>query len=129
MQMVTVMRTGTVFQIPKKLSHHVPRVPILDTSTFFEKTPWKWYNIDMDQFQLYKKAETLIYSISEVAAMNIVSNSDAQVSHTFTIGNMKMHRLLLDGNMLTEEQELNVLKSNLSKEVNSNTSLSYFIIM
>ena len=87
MQMVTVMRTGTVFQIPKKLSHHVPRVPILDTSTFFEKTPWKWYNIDMDQFQLYKKAETLIYSISEVAAMNIVSNSDAQVCHTFTIEN------------------------------------------
>ena len=97
----------------------MPRVPILDTSTFFEKTPWKWYNIDMDQFQLYKKAETLIYSISEVAAMNIVSNSDAQVCHTFTIENMKMHRLLLDGNMLTEEQELNVLKSNLSKEVNS----------
>ena len=119
MQMVTVMRTGTVFQIPKKLSHHVPRVPILDTSAYFEKTPWKWYHLDMEQFQLYKKAETLIYSISEVAAINIVSNSDAQVCQTFTIENMKMHKLLLDGKMLTEEQELNVLKANLSKEVNS----------
>ena len=41
LQMATVMRFGTTMQIPRRLSHHVPRVPILETDNYAEKTPWR----------------------------------------------------------------------------------------
>ena len=94
----------------------MPRVPILETYDYLEKTPWKWYNLDMEQFQLYKKVQEVIYSISEVASINIVSSSDVNNLNMFSLANMKMHTLFLDGNPLTKEQEIEVLKSTLGSK-------------
>ena len=40
--MITVMRFGSMMQIPHRLSHHVPRVPVLETDNYVEKTPWRY---------------------------------------------------------------------------------------
>ena len=85
--MATVMGFCTMMQIPRRLSHHVPRVPILETdnyvcrkdslevrSTLFCFYFSRWFNIDMDEYQLYKMAHLEVYSISEVAKMEIVGD-------------------------------------------------------
>ena len=131
--MSTVMRFGTLMQIPRRLSHHVPRVPILETDSYVEKTPWRyflgnannisthvvsrWFNIEMDEFQLYKLAHLEVYSISEVAKMEIVGNpnNDSNLNR-FSLANMKGHMLFQDGRALTEEELMEILKSSLGSK-------------
>ena len=131
--MSTVMRFGTLMQIPRRLSHHVPRVPILETDSYVEKTPWRyflgsannistqvvfrWFSIEMDEFQLYKLAHLEVYSISEVAKMEIVGNpnNDSNLNR-FSLANMKGHMLFQDGRALTEEELMEILKSSLGSK-------------
>ena len=127
--MSTVMRFGTLMQIPRRLSHHVPRVPILETDSYVEKTPWRyflgnannistqvvfrWFNIEMDEFQLYKLAHLEVYSISEVAKMDIVVVPNGS---NLSLANMKGHKLFQDGRALTEEELMDILKSTLGSK-------------
>ena len=59
----------------------------------------------MDDFQLYKLAHLEVYSISEVAKMEIVGNpnNDSNLNR-FSLANMKGHMLFQDGRALTEEE-------------------------
>jgi len=115
-EMATVMRFGTTMQIPRRLSHHVPRVPILETDNYVDKTPWRWFHIDMDEFQLYKLAHLEVYSITEVAKMEIVGDPNGSNLNRFSLANMKGHKLFQDGQALTEEELMEILKSSLGSK-------------
>ena len=123
--MITVMRFGSMMQIPRRLSHHVPRVPILETDNYVEKTPWRckthtifllfhfsrWFNIDMDEFQLYKLAHLEVYSISEVAKIEIVGDTNGSSLDKFSLANMKGHKLFQDRRALTEQELMDIVKA------------------
>ena len=67
----------------------------------------------MDEFQLYKLAHLEVYSISEVAKMEIVSDPNGSNLNKFSLANMKGHKLFQDGRALTEEELIDILKSTL----------------
>ena len=71
----------------------------------------------MDEFQLYKLAHLEVYSISEVAKMEIVGNpnNDSNLNR-FSLANMKGHMLFQDGRALTEEELMEILKSSLGSK-------------
>ena len=124
--MATVMGFCTMMQIPCRLSHHVPRVPILETdnyvcrkdslevrSTLFCFYFSRWFNIDMDEYQLYNMAHLEVYSISEVAKMEIVGDPNGCSLNKFSLANMKGHKFFQGGRALTEEELMDILKSTL----------------
>ena len=65
--MVMVHRNGVPMTIPRKLSHHVPTVPIKDTDDFQEKLLVKFHDTDSDEFQLYKVAVEEEYRLQKAA--------------------------------------------------------------
>ena len=72
----------------------------------------------MDEFQLYKLAHMEVYSITEVANMEIVGDPNCDLNK-FSLANMKGHKLFQDGRALTDEELMDILKSTLgSKSLN-----------
>ena len=90
-QMVWVTRNGTKMQIPRKLSHHIPSMPIWSTDAFQEKVPqfcskWlvqgvvllycnsqerqKFDDIESEDFQLYKRAVEEEYQLQVAFMIN-----------------------------------------------------------
>ena len=67
----------------------------------------------MDEFQLYKLAHLEVYSISEVAKMDIVVVPNGS---NLSLANMKGHKLFQDGRALTEEELMDILKSTLGSK-------------
>ena len=112
--MVTINRLGSMMQIPRKLSHHVPRVPILDSEDFVERTQ-KFFSLDMDEFQLYKMAQVEEYSVSEVAAMEVVG-MEVVGGGGLSLANFRAHKLYIDGKEVTKEQMLEILKAVMGKK-------------
>ena len=53
---MTVHRRGSVITIPKKLSHHIPVMPIWESTNFSETITTKYHDIDSEDFQIYKQA-------------------------------------------------------------------------
>ena len=70
----------------------------------------------MDEFQLYKLAHLEVYSISEVAKMEIVSDPNGSNLNKFSLANMKGHKLFQDGRALTDEELMDILKSTLGSK-------------
>ena len=70
----------------------------------------------MDEFQLYKLAHLEVYSISEVAKMEIVGDPNGSNLNKFSLANMKGHKLFQDGRALTEEELMDILKSTLGSK-------------
>ena len=54
-QMVTVHRNGVQMQIPRKLSHHIPVMPIWESTNFIDTISLKFYDLNSDEFQIYKQ--------------------------------------------------------------------------
>ena len=69
--MVTVHRSGSILSIPRRLSHHVPTVPIIESEAFENRIVVKFHDIDSDEFQIDKKATVEEYSLVK-AEMEIV---------------------------------------------------------
>ena len=59
--MVQVHRSGSTVSIPRRLSHHVPVVPIIDSQEFEQKLAIQFHDLDYQDFQLYKSAEEDLY--------------------------------------------------------------------
>ena len=55
--MITVHRSGSIVSIPKRLSHHVPTVPIIESVAFENKIKVTFHDIDAEEFQIYKLAK------------------------------------------------------------------------
>ena len=70
----------------------------------------------MDEFQLYKLAHLEVYSITEVAKMEIVGDPNGSNLNRFSLANMKGHKLFQDGQALTEEELMEILKSSLGSK-------------
>ena len=70
----------------------------------------------MDEFQLYKLSHMAVYSISEVAKMEIVGDPNGSNLNKFSLANMKGHKLFQDGRALTDEELMDILKSTLGSK-------------
>ena len=70
----------------------------------------------MDEFQLYKLAHLEVYSIGEVAKMEIVGDPNGSNLNKFSLANMKGHKLFQDGRALTDEELMDILKSTLGSK-------------
>ena len=70
--MVQVHRSGSIVSIPRKLSHHVPVVPIIDSLDHEMKVTTIFADIDSEEYQLYKRAKVDEYCIVERANWEIV---------------------------------------------------------
>ena len=58
LKMVTVQRNGVSMQIPRKLSHHIPVMPIWISNNFIDTISLKFYDLNSDEFQIYKQVRT-----------------------------------------------------------------------
>ena len=65
----------------------------------------------MDEFQLYKLAHLEVYSISEVAKIEIVGDTNGSSLNKFSLANMKGHKLFQDGRALTEQELMDIVKA------------------
>ena len=68
--MVWVTRNGTKIQIPRKLSHHIPSMPIWSAEAFQEQVPLKKLALAGSHFFLRcarKRQATFFISISHVS--------------------------------------------------------------
>ena len=63
-QMVTVQRNGVSMQIPRKLSHHIPVIPIWQSTNFIDTISLKFFDLNSDEFQIYKQVKTGIIPLS-----------------------------------------------------------------
>ena len=65
----------------------------------------------MDEYQLYKLAHLEVYSISEVAKMEIVGDTNSSSLNKFSLANMKGHKIFQDGRALIEEESVDIVKA------------------
>ena len=56
--MVTVQRNGVSMQIPRKLSHHIPVMPIWESVNFIDTISINYHDLNSDEFQIYKQVWT-----------------------------------------------------------------------
>ena len=61
-----------MMQIPRRLSHHVPTVPIKDSEQFVEVFKVKFCDLDSDEFQMYKRATEDEYCLNKNVKWEIV---------------------------------------------------------
>jgi hypothetical protein len=111
--MVTVQRNGIQMQIPRKLSHHIPTVPIADSDDCIVKDVVKFYDIDSDEFQLYKHAVEEEYCLNRKAAWEIVGKPKFSLSRRSNEAPSAVElRLmeLLQGSEAMPEEILRILK-------------------
>ena len=117
MQMVNVHRRGSIVQIPRRLSFHVPTVPILDSESLENKLNVKFHDIDSDEFQMYKTASEEEYGLS-VAEVEIVGQQKFKVkkkSKNQTEVEKKV-LFLLKGSEVSTSEMIKILQSILSFE-------------
>ena len=70
--MIQVHRSGSIVSIPKKLSHHVPRIPILESQDYDRKVNMNFHDINSEEFQLYKTASVEEYNLHSSVDFEIV---------------------------------------------------------
>lgn len=70
--MDTIFRNGTPLQIPRKISYHVPTMPILESNLFEDKLNEKFQDIDSEEFKMYKEAIMDEYCMNDKANWEIV---------------------------------------------------------
>ena len=70
--MVQVHRSGSTVSIPRKLSHHVPIVPIIESQDYEKKLNLEFQSMDSEEFQLYKTANVEQYNLVKSANFEIV---------------------------------------------------------
>ena len=76
--MVQVHRSGSVVSIPRKLSHHVPRVPIIESQDYEKKLNVDFHSLDSEEFKLYKTANVEEYNLIGSANFEIVGKPKRQ---------------------------------------------------
>ena len=76
--MVQVHRSGSIVSIPRKLSHHVPRVPIIESQDFEKKLNVDFHSMDSEEFKLYKTANVEEYNLVRSADFEIVGKPKLQ---------------------------------------------------
>ena len=69
--MVQVHRSGSIVSIPRRLSHHVPTVPIIDSQDYERKESVKYFSMEAEEFQLYKVALVDQYQMVERAEWEV----------------------------------------------------------
>ena len=76
--MVQVHRSGSIVSIPRKLSHHVPIVPIIESQDFEKKLNVDYHSMDSEEFKLYKTANVEEYNLINSADFEIVGKPKLQ---------------------------------------------------
>ena len=73
--MITVHRSGSIVSIPKRLSHHVPTVPIIESVAFENKIKVTFHDIDAEEFQIYKFASEEEYKLGQQNNLTVLLQS------------------------------------------------------
>ena len=116
-QMVQVHRSGSIVSIPRRLSHHVPTVPIIEAEDLENKVSTKFFDLESEEFQLYKTADVCEYNLVK-ADTDIVGKQKfpfQKKSRNFSEVEQKLLDLL-EGRDASSEELLHLLKDILSEE-------------
>ena len=116
--MVQVHRSGSIVSIPRKLSHHVPVVPIIDCQDHEFKITTHWADIDSEEYQLYKTASCEEYSLVERAHWEIVGKQKFPIrnkSQQLSAVELKVLEIL-HGEVATSDEILKILEEILTEE-------------
>ena len=104
--MVQVHRSGSTVSIPRRLSHHVPVVPIIDSQEFEQKLAIQFHDLDYQDFQLYKSAEEDLYHLVDKVNCEVVGRqkfSFRNKSRQLTDVELKVSEILQDRDGTAEE--------------------------
>ena len=74
--MVQVHRSGSIVSIPRKLSHHVPIVPIIDSQEFEHKLKVHYDDFESEDFQFYKTASVDEHKLINKVEVQVVGRDD-----------------------------------------------------
>ena len=105
--MVQVHRSGSSVSIPRRLSHHVPVVPIIDSQEFEQKLTIQFHDPGSDDFQLYKSAEESLYQLVDRVNCDIVGKQKFSFrnrkSRQLTDVELKVMEILKDRDATAED--------------------------
>ena len=105
--MVQVHRSGSSVSIPRRLSHHVPVVPIIDSQEFEQKLTIQFHDPASEDFQLYKSAEESLYQLVDRVNCNIVGKQKFSFrnrkSRQLTDVELKVMEILKDRDATAED--------------------------
>ena len=111
--MATVTRGGVKIQVPRRVSHHIPVMPIMDGELFQERLRVHFDDIDSEEFQMYKNALIDEYCLNPKAPWEIVGKPKfkllRQASSVPTPVELKVLELL-GGTEALPEEILRILK-------------------
>ena len=117
--MVQVHRSGSSVSIPRRLSHHVPVVPIIDSQEFEQKLTIQFHDPASEDFQLYKSAEESLYQLVDRVNCDIVGKQKFSFknrkSHQLTDVELKVMEMLRDRDV-TAEDIIEVFRKILTEE-------------
>ena len=117
--MVQVHRSGSSVSIPRRLSHHVPVVPIIDSQEFEQKLTIQFHDPSSEDFQLYKSAEESLYQLEDRVNCDIVGKQK------FSFKNRKSRQLtdvehkvmeILQDRDVTAEEVIEIFRNILTEE-------------
>ena len=118
--MVQVPRSGSSVSIPRRLSHHVPVVPIIDSQEFEQKLTIQFHDPASDDFQLYKSAEESLYQLVDRVDCDIVGKQKFSFrnrkSRQLTDVELKVMEILKDRDDATAEDIIEIFRKILVEE-------------